>query len=77
MFNSGKPCGPNGVSCGPMNLCPSDPDVIVKVLGVNLDNCAPTNINIGSIVFNITHKDVSIMFNGDFEDFTTEPNEVN
>jgi hypothetical protein len=75
MFNSGKPCGPNGVSCGPMNLCPSDPDVVVKVLGVNLDNCAPTNINIGSIVFKITHKDVSMMFNGDFEDHTTNANE--
>lgn len=72
LFNGGQTCGPNGIPCETINLCPSDPDVIVKVMGANLgQQCTGGNKNIDSTVIKVTYGDVSIMFNGDFEDFTT------
>jgi len=70
-FNGGRACGPNGVSCGNLALCPGDNSVVAKVFAVNLEQCVNSNKNIDSIVFKITHGTVSILFNGDFEDATS------
>jgi hypothetical protein len=73
--NDGQPCGPNGVPCGQMNLCPGDPSVTVNYMAANLGACVTANTNVDSIFFKLTHNEVSIIFNGDFEDLTTDPEE--
>lgn len=74
-FNGGAPCGPFRANCGNINLCPSNPSVVTKVFGANLENCVGTNRNIDSIVFKVTYNQVSVFFNGDFEDSTSNENE--
>jgi len=77
LFNGGQPCGPNGITCEPINLCPDDPQVQVKVMSVNVgQQCVSGNKNIDSIVFKVTYGSTSIMMNGDFEDFTSSASEV-
>jgi hypothetical protein len=71
-FNGGQPCGMNGESCGFIPLCPNNPEVVAKVMSANYGNqCLDGNFNIDSIVIKITYDDVSILLNGDFEDFTS------
>jgi len=75
LFNNGQPCGPFRTACDNLDLCPGDPNVKVKVMAVNLGSCTGSNENVDSIVFKVMHKQVSIMFNGDFEDETEDQNE--
>jgi len=76
MFNNGRPCGAYREPCGTLDICPGDASVTAKVFAANLDSCSGTNKNIDSIVFKITHNEVTIMFNGDFEDETSSFTEV-
>jgi hypothetical protein len=73
--NGGLACGPNGISCGQMNLCPGDPSVTINYMAANLGNCGTDNTNVDSIFFKLTHNEVSIILNGDFHDLTTDPDE--
>ena len=78
-FNNGLPCGPNGQPCDPIDLCPDNPEIQVKVLAINLgQDCGPSakNRNPDSMVFKVTHGPFSVMLNGDFEDFTSNVTEV-
>jgi len=70
-FNGGRACGPNGVSCGNIPLCPANPAVQVQVMAVNMADCDDSNKNIDSVVFKVTYNQVSLYFNGDFEDRTS------
>jgi len=70
-FNGGAPCGPFRPVCGALNLCPGNAAVVTKVFGANLENCVGTNRNIDSVVFKVTYNQVSVFFNGDFEDSTS------
>ena len=78
IFNRGNPCGPIvGQPCETINLCPSDPAISVNVLSANVGSqCVSGNKNIDSIVFEITYGSVQVVFNGDFEDFTSDWAEV-
>jgi hypothetical protein len=77
IFNGGRACGPNGIACEPMILCPNDPQVQVKVMSANVgQQCVTGNKNVDSLVFKVTYGTTSIMFNGDFEDFTSSFTEV-
>jgi len=75
LFNNGQACGPNLPACSAFNLCPGESRIQTKVMAANLEKCVKNNVNIDSIVFKITYNQVSIMFNGDFEDATTNQNE--
>ena len=75
-FNRGFPCGPNGISCGNLDLCPRDPRITAKVLAANMgQNCARGNKNIDSLLFKLSWGDVSVLMTGDFEDATSDWNE--
>jgi beta-lactamase superfamily II metal-dependent hydrolase len=78
LFNGGGQCGTNDIPCEPLSLCPNDPAVTVKVMSANIgQQCSVSggNKNVDSLVFKVTHGSVSIMFNGDFEDFTSSDTE--
>lgn len=70
-FNGGRACGPNGQSCGTMNLCPGNSAINFRVMAVNMADCDDSNKNIDSVVFKVTYNQVSVFFNGDFEDRTS------
>ena len=73
MFNGGLACGPNGISCGNLDLCPGDSRVTARVLAANLGgNCVTGNRNVDSILFKLSFGEVSVMMTGDFEDETTD-----
>jgi len=75
-FNGGLACGPSGVPCGEVDLCPGDPDIKATIMAANMANCNPQfNFNLDSIIVKVVYRDVSIMFNGDFEDATTDQDE--
>jgi len=76
LFNNGRACGPNGIPCEELDLCPGDPSVQVKVMAANLANCdIAFNRNIDSVIFKITHNEVTVMFTGDFNDYTSAQDE--
>ena len=92
VFNNGRECGPNNISCGFIPLCPklstsfsegnlqNDTGFVqAKVLVANIGKqCDPKseNKNTDSIVLSLRVGRVKIMMNGDFEDFTSNDVEV-
>lgn len=72
VFNDGNACGMNGIDCGNIPLCPNSPDIEAKVMSANYgEQCVEGNPNIDSVVIKVVYGEVSILLNGDFEDFTT------
>ncbi|ELT89866.1 hypothetical protein CAPTEDRAFT_200554 [Capitella teleta] len=72
-FNDGRACGMNGVDCGSVPLCPNDETIRAKVMAANYgDQCEGGNPNIDSVVIKIVYDEVSVLLNGDFEDFTSD-----
>lgn len=69
----------NGVACGFIDLCPSHPAIQTKILSANYgEQCSKGskgNANIDSIVLKLIHGEVSVLLNGDFEDFYPTQNE--
>lgn len=92
VFNNGRECGPNNISCGFIPLCPklstsfsggnlqNDKEFVqAKVLAANTgQQCVSRseNKNTDSIVLSLRVGRVKIMMNGDFEDFTSSNIEV-
>ena len=67
-INGGLPCGPNGVPCGQLNLCPKDPGVTAKVMAANCGGCKGSLADLDCLVFKLVYNSVSMMFNGDWQD---------
>ena len=67
-FNNGDGCGPNGVACDVVDVCPSDDDVTSYVMSANMGgHCSDGgNINMDSVVLKLERAGSSITLMGVF-----------
>ena len=65
-FNNGDGCGPNGVSCDVVDVCPNDDDVTSYVMSANMGgHCSDGgNINMDSVVLKLERAGSSITLMG-------------
>ena len=66
LFNNGNACGPNGVACDVINICPRDPDVTSRIMAANMGgHCSDGgNINMDSVVLKLERAGTSILMMG-------------
>ena len=68
--NNGEACGPNGIECDTINLCPNDLDVTSWIMAANIGgHCSDGgNVNMDSIIVKVERAGTSIMFSGTVTD---------
>ena len=68
-FNNGDGCGPNGVACDVVDVCPNDDDVTSYVMSANMGgHCSDGgNINMDSVVLKLERAGSSITLMGVLE----------